>query len=254
MDSRQAREILALYRPGSTDAADPRMAEALDQVKRDPELAAWFQEHCAVYTALRGKLKAIPVPPGLKRQIIVGRADHARIIPLPGAVKILLAAAAIVLLTTIVWFAFNNVRPSENTFALYRDRMARSVQRTATTYMKMVSTSQADVLAYFRASQRPADFALSKTLQQLPAEGGSAFTWQNHPVEMLCLNAGTDAAGNRNDLWVFVIDKNVMPDAPGATTQFRQVGNLMTASWSAGDKVYVLAGRGTDEDLKKYLE
>jgi hypothetical protein len=251
VDSRQAREILSVYRPGSADAADPQMAEALDQVKLDPELAAWFHEHCAVYTAIRAKLKAVPVPPGLKRQIIVGQADHARIIPLPAPAKILLAAAAVVLLTTIVWFTFNT-RPSENTFARYRDHVARSVQRT-TEYMKMYSTNQTDVLAYFVANQRPADFALSKTLQQLPAEGGSALTWNNHPVEMLCLNAGP-ATGPRNDLWVWVMDKNAVPDAPGASTQFRQVGNLMTASWSADDKIYVLAARGTGEDIKKFLD
>jgi hypothetical protein len=137
VDNRQAREILTLYRPGSTDAADPRTAEALDRVKLDPELAAWFQEHCAVYTAIRAKLKSLPVPPGLKSQIIAGRVDHARIIPLPGPAKILLAAAAIVLLTTIVWFTFNT-RPSENTFARYRDRVARSVQRSTVTYMNYV--------------------------------------------------------------------------------------------------------------------
>jgi hypothetical protein len=253
VDSRQAREILALYRPGSTDAADPQMAEALDQVKRDPELAAWFQEHCAVYTIIRGKLKSIPVPPGLKRQIIVGQADHARIVPLPGTVKILLAAAAMVALTAIVWFTFNT-GPNENTFARYRDRMAKSVQRSTISYMTMYSTSQADVFAYFRANQRPADFVLSKALQQLPAEGGSAITWNDHPVEMLCLQAGTDPSGQRIDLWVWVMDKNAVPDAPGAGTQFHQVGHLMTASWSAGDKIYLLAGRGTDQDLKKYLE
>jgi hypothetical protein len=39
MDSRQAREILLLYRPDSTDAADPLVAEALEVAKRDPELS-----------------------------------------------------------------------------------------------------------------------------------------------------------------------------------------------------------------------
>lgn len=253
MDNRQAREILALYRPGSTDAADPQMAEALDLVKRDPELATWFQEHCAVYTAIRSKLKAIPVPPGLKRQIIIGQADHARIISLPATAKILAAAAAIALITTAVWFTFD-VRPNANTFARFRDRMARSVQRADVPYMKMYSTNQADVLAYFAAGQRPADFTLSKTLQQLPAEGGSALTWNNHPVEMLCLNAGTEASGQHIDIWVFVMEKKYVPDAPAAGPQYSKVGNLMTASWSAGDKIYVLAGRGTAEDIKKFLD
>jgi hypothetical protein len=253
VDSRQAREILALYRPGSTDAADPQMAEALDLVKHDPELATWFQEHCAVYTAIRSKLKAIPIPPGLKRQIIVGQADHARIIPLPASAKILLAAAALVVLTAVAWFTLG-IGPSQNTFARFRDRMARSVQRADVPYMKMYSTSQADVLKYFADNQRPADLSLSKALQQLPAEGGSILTFGNHPVEMLCLHAGTETSGQHIDIWVFVMDKNVVPDAPGAAPQFAQVGKLMTASWSAGDKIYVLAGRGTGDDLKKYLD
>jgi hypothetical protein len=253
VDSRQAREILTLYRPGSTDAADPRTAEALDLVKRDPELATWFQEHCAVYTAIRSKLKAIPVPPGLKRQIIVGQADYARIIPLPASAKILLAAAAIVLLTAVAWFSFG-IGPSQNTFASFRDRMARSVQRADIPYMKMYSTNQADVLKYFADKQRPADFSLSKALQQLPAEGGSALTWNNHPVEMLCLHAGTETSGQHVDLWVFVMEKKYVPDAPGAAPQFTQVGKLMTASWAVGDKIYVLAGHGTGDDLKKYLD
>jgi hypothetical protein len=70
---------------------------------------------------------------------------------------------------------------------------------------------------------------------------------------MLCLNAGP-TAGPRNDLWVWVMDKNAVPDAPGANPEFHEVGHLMTASWSAGDKIYLLAARGNTEDLKKYLE
>ena len=253
MDSLQARQILALYRPDTTDAADPLMAEALDQVKRDPDLAAWFDQHCAVHRAIRARLKSVPVPANLKREIIVARADHprithlGRIIPLPPAAKILLAAAAVVVITAIAWFQFNS-RPAENTFARYADRVVRSVQRAGAPYMQMYATNQSDVLTYFKSKDRPADFSLSDSLKQLPAAGGSAITWNNHPVEMLCLK------GNAGNLWVFVMDKNVLPDAPGSKTQFRKIGNLMTASWSSGDKVYLLAAAGTDEDLKKYLE
>jgi hypothetical protein len=73
MDSAEAREILKLYRPDSTDAADPQTAEALSLVDRDPELDHWFREHCEVYTAIRAKLKQIPVPADLKRKILVER-------------------------------------------------------------------------------------------------------------------------------------------------------------------------------------
>lgn len=253
MDSRQAREILALYRPGSTDAADPLMAEALDQAKRDPELAAWLEEHSAVYTAIRGKLKGAPVPPGLKRKIIVEQhGSRPRFTSLPGTAKILAAAAAVVLLSAIVWKVFNV--PDEYVFPRYRDRMARSVQREGS-YMDFVSTNQADIREFFRAKGAPPDFAISKNLEQLPGAGGSVKTWNNHPVQMLCLNAGMDATGKPNNLWVFIMDKTALPDAPlTGKVVFAQIDNLMTASWTTGGKLYLLAARGTEKDLQKYLE
>ena len=250
MDKHEAKELLALYRPGSTDAADPRMAEALDMARRDPELKQWLDEHAAVNVAIRAKLKGIPVPAGLKRQIIINRQDHARIIPLPGAVKILLAAAAIVILTVIVWFSFESP-PPQDAFGNYRDRMARSVQR-GVPYMSMAATNQAEILDYFVKQGGPADLVLSQNLQQLPGEGGSVLTWNNHKVGMLCLNAGTPSA--KNDLWIFVMAKSVLVDAPAAKPQFLQVANLMTASWTTGDKVYILAAAGTQKDLQKLLE
>src|SRR5581483_4833951 len=119
MDRDEARQILALHRPGSPDAEDPRMAEALDLARRDPELAAWFEQHSAVHAAIRAKLKAIPVPSGLKRDIILARQEHQRIIPLPGTIKILAAAAAIVFLLSLGWYTFQKP-PNPYAFDNYR--------------------------------------------------------------------------------------------------------------------------------------
>src|ERR1700722_3690134 len=126
MDSRQAKEILALYRPGSIDATDPQMAAALELVQRDPDLAAWFEQHCAVYTAIRGKLKEIPVPPSLKQSILSRQVDHRRIIQLFRPSWLATAAAALVILTAIFWFM---IPSKEDTFMRWRNTMARVVQR-----------------------------------------------------------------------------------------------------------------------------
>lgn len=249
MDSREAKEILSLYRPGGTDLGDPKMAEALQLVQRDPELAAWFEQQCAVNAAIRAKFKAIPVPPGLKREIIVGQPDLARVVRLPKAVKILAAAAAIAVVSAIAWFSFNRAQ-DHYTFATYRDRMARKVQR-GVPYMDMRSTNQAEIVAFCQSHGGPADIVLPANLQQLPGEGGSVLSFNGQKVTMLCLNAANGAA--KNDVWLFIVDKSVLPDPPPNKLEFLQVANLMTASWTEGGKVFVLAAAGTGKDLQKFV-
>jgi hypothetical protein len=145
--------------------------------------------------------------------------------------------------------------PAEtNTFANYRDRMARSVQRGTNPYMAMASTNQADIRDYFRTNGASADYVLTKNLAQLPAEGASLVPWVDQSVEMLCLNAG--APGKTNDLWVFIARRSGLRDAPapGAPAQFLTVGQLTTASWSVGDRLFVLAARAPQDELQKFLE
>ena len=52
MNSREAKEILLLYRPRTADANDPEFSEALALAKKDPELATWFEQHCTLQTAV----------------------------------------------------------------------------------------------------------------------------------------------------------------------------------------------------------
>ena len=80
MNRDDAKNILLLYRPGTADAADPQIAEALALVKQDAELARWFSEHCARQEVLRAKFRQIPVPAGLKEQIISEQAAQEKII------------------------------------------------------------------------------------------------------------------------------------------------------------------------------
>ncbi len=83
MDKRRAKELLGLYRPGTQDALDPQVAEALQEAQRDPELTEWFNEQCGVCIALRSKLKQIEVPPDLKRKILLGSIGRRRALVLP---------------------------------------------------------------------------------------------------------------------------------------------------------------------------
>ena len=78
MNRDEAKTILLLYRPGTADADDPQIAEALALAKQDPELARWLEEHCARQEALRAKFRQITVPAGLKEQIISEQAARSK--------------------------------------------------------------------------------------------------------------------------------------------------------------------------------
>jgi hypothetical protein len=69
MNTREAKEILLLYR-GPVDDADPQFREALTHAQHDPELAEWLQEETRCYDAIRAKLRAVEPPIDLPQKII----------------------------------------------------------------------------------------------------------------------------------------------------------------------------------------
>jgi hypothetical protein len=251
MDSHEAKKILALYRPDSIDAADAKMAEALEAAQRDPELAAWLEQHCAVFNTIRGKLREIPVPADLKRRIILEKPSHRRIIELPMAVRLLAAAAAITALIALASFWFTG--PKENLADTFRRQMASKIERGYA--MNFHADDQDKIRAEFIARNAPVDYVLSPALKRLPGEGGAVFLFNNHQVEMLCLYDGRDAQGHKNGLWLFVASKSLLADSPpSAKPQIVPEGELMTATWTAGDKIYLLAVTGDEKAVQKYLE
>jgi hypothetical protein len=246
MDSSQVRRILQLYRPGTTDALDPQMAEALQAVQHDPELAKWFDEHCGAYIAIRAKLKQIEVPPDLKRKILLENVGRRRIIPFNGPAGWLAAAAAILLLAAAAWLVFS---PGKNNgFAAYKQRQVLQVQRGYA--MTMTSTNLAEIRDFLRAKHSIADYALTKGLEKLAGEGCADLHWHGKSVAMVCFNAGT-----KKELYLFVANRSDFPSVPPpGKTKFDRIHKLMAASWTAGDKVYILAGAGDESELQQYLD
>src|SRR5213594_184503 len=128
MDSRRAREILLLNPPDGSEANDPEFKEALDQVKTDPELRRWFEAHRARQSEIRAQLKRIRVPENLKQRLLdeAGKLEVVVWWRRP-AFSAWAAAADIALLVGIVFF--QSATGKENTFAAYRNRVVRNVQR-----------------------------------------------------------------------------------------------------------------------------
>src|SRR5208282_1604959 len=105
MNRDEAKNILLLYRPGTADVGDPQIIEALALTQRDQELARWFGEHCARQEVLRAKFWQIPVPAGLKEQIISEQAAQEKAIIWQRNIVLTAVAATVVALLVLatVW-------------------------------------------------------------------------------------------------------------------------------------------------------
>jgi len=243
VDRREAKEILWAYRPEAGDTEDPKVGEALEVTRRDPELMHWYEQQRGVDEAIRAELRQIAVPPGLRERILT-----AQKVRRPVSRRRLtqwMAAAAAVALAVVVGQRFT--ADQSPGFDAYRETM---VEFVSDEYELSAETDELEGLRRFFAKIAwPSDYEVPGPLQSVPVEGGTALEWRDHRVSLLCLEYR-----EHEDIWLFVIDRSAHPDPPAAQApQFLKVGKLMTASWSEGDLTYLLVAEGDEVFLRGYL-
>ena len=252
MNRDEAKNILLLYRPGTADVEDPQIIEALALTQRDQELARWFGEHCARQEVLRAKFRQIPVPAGLKEQIISEQAAQEKAIIWQRNIMLTAVAATVVALLILATFW---LRPQggDNTLAIYRDRMVGSALRSYA--MDLATDNPAKIRAYLRQSHAPADYVLPAPLEKVAVIGCAIESWQGVKVSMICFRTGKPLApGEQGDLWLFVVDRTLVNNAPPAgPPQLAKVNQLITAIWSQGDKLYLLGTEGDEQTIRRLL-
>jgi hypothetical protein len=243
VNSQQVKQKLELYRPG-VDDTDPQFADALAETKRDAELQRWFDERCALYAVVRAKLGEVTAPAELRGRILTERKIIHPVIWWQNPF-VLAAAAAVAMTAVMAWFLFPLRQPAD--LGGFRQAMVRSVSGE---YKMMLETNDLNQIRDFLAkNQAQADYQLTAALERTPAEGCTILDWHGHKVSLLCFDLGND-----NDLWLFIVDRTALPDAPATESpQFAGVGKMATASWSQGDSTYLLAVNGDTEKLRKYL-
>jgi hypothetical protein len=251
--AQQAKQILLAYRPWTNDAQDPEVAEALALCQQDAALTKWLENHCAVQNAIHARFQAVPVPEGLRQQIV--SEYKSRVLTVWWRRPAVLATAAAVMLAIAagsLWLNLPRPQVQDVSFAAYRNRMVREAVRNYG--MDLETNDVAQIRTFLAQHQAPADYALPKGFDQTPTVGCGALSWQGKPVAMVCFRTGKPLSpGAKSDLFLFVIDQKDLVDPPQPTAPlFAGVNTLATATWSAGGKVYLLAGFDESE-LKQRL-
>lgn len=247
MTPQQAKQSLLTYRPWLDEAPSPEVAEALALCCSDRELAAWFEQHCALQHKIRAGFKQIAIPEGLKEQIVSEhRAQqnaawwrNPRLLATAAVVAILISFAS------LLW-RLPRSQPEDLSLAGFRSRVVKTALRAYD--MDLETNDVTQVRAYLAQQSTHPDYVLPTKLQKTETVGCAALTWQGKSVAMVCFRTGKPLApGQKSDLWLFVIDRKNLPDAAGPAPEFAAVSKLSTATWASGEKLYVLAGYDATE-------
>ena len=263
MNRDEAKIILQLYRPDTADAEDPQIAEALALAKQDLELARWLEEHCARQNALREKFRQIETPAGLKEQIISEQAVFSKRNSRREKVVLVSAVTAIAISLAVIAPLYfprggneNQAgvnQPDFNTLADYQNQMAYVA--TGGYAMNFPTNDLMQIRAYLAQNSAPSDYILPAPLEKTSATGCAIEGWQGKKVSMICFRTGKPLPpGQQGDLWLFVVDRISVKGAPDAASpKFAKVNQLITATWTQGGKLYLLATQGDEQALRKFL-
>jgi len=246
MDNREAKFILNAYRPGGQDASDPRFAEALEQVRRDPILQRWFDESVAFDTAMTEKLRAMEVPPDLRENILAG-ARVSRPLRSP-FIKWAIAAALIstAIFGSLIW---HETRPAH--LAGWQSQALDVVSSLVRNELSFDAQSHNahELLAWLRANHAPTAQKLPHNLGKLESIGCKTFSWDGIPVSVICFM--------RPDGGLIHLVATAAPAtiarASKMEPRFVRRGEWTTATWREGDNVYMVAMEGSPDQLRSYL-
>jgi len=243
MTTSEAKQNLLLHRPWLGEPPDAETAEALALAESDPELKRWLEDHLSCQQALRTKLNEISVPAYLRSSLL---AERKVIRPAfwqrpPAWIA---TAAACVLLLGVSALVLQPRIPDR--FADFRSRMVRSALRQYS--MDIVTNDMGQVRQFLAGRGSPADYSLPPGLARLSLTGAASLKWRSTPVSMVCFDRG-----DREMLFLFVMDRAEVKDAPPSIPQVAKVNKLVTVSWSDDKRAYVLAGPEEADFAKKYL-
>jgi hypothetical protein len=219
----------------------------------DVELKDWFDQHCAVYEALRKKLKQISVPDALKEQILAERKVH---VPKVSRRPALIAGALVVAALAFAAVIASLLLPprDDRSLTAFREQMVTKALRLYT--MDVETDKMEKVRAYLASRNGRGDFVLPTGLQNARLTGAAAITWHGRHVSMICFDTGrSHPPGTSNsDLWLFVTDRKSVAGEPVATTPALSIVNTaMTATWTTNNNLYVLIAEGDEALMRKFL-
>ncbi len=248
MNNSEAKLILSAYRPDGQEALDPRMKEALEQAKRDPELGNWLEEQQMFDRVVCDKLKCCCVPADLKATILAGCET------MEGACwwrhpKVwALAATLFFLLGLGLWWADIAGKP---TLADYRDEVALAAVAMIDRGFKLdyQSAENYKVMEWVEARQLASRVGFTPGMDQSRPFGCKAIEWRGHRVAMVCFKGPDNQVAH-----LFILRRDLLAKAPERQSkEITTMEGLSVVSWFDQANAYVLVGDNPRVRIEDFL-
>jgi hypothetical protein len=254
--SPEDREALLRSRNWSEKLRDEEPKPTPASFQNDPAAHEMHRRSEAFNAQAHRALNQIPVPSDLRAKILAkaqaahpektqSQSPEPKIITVPHwrTPRAIALAAALAFMATGITFWITAPRENQS-FAGYRSRMIGFALREYR--MDIHTNNLAEVQKFLAQNGAPAEFNLPSPLAQTPVKGGATLTWQGRPVSMVCFDR------LNTTLYMFVIDQTAAPVNPAQ--EISTFKNLATATWTSGEKTFLLAGRVPLEELERLVK
>lgn len=285
MNNDQAKCLLSLYRHDGRDAADPMFHDALEQARRDPELANWLEQQRAFDRQAHNALASVTPPAHLRQAVMAtvhaelaggrpeaavdstGSARHAptghhrshgksrvRWLPAFGSgTALLAAAAAAVAILAMVILPQPQPQPAVHTSPPGAVDLAAQLvefKERGDLTLGRLAPSLSELRQWLREQQAPHDFAIPAGLTAHDGLGCQALEINGTPVALICFDLGEDLV-----VHLFAVRLDNLESAPANRPEWQRHGRYPTAVWSSGGHAFVLLGshRKTGEPLAEHV-
>jgi len=245
MNSEEAKLFLHACRLGNEDANDPRIAEALEQTRRDPELLAWYNDQRALDAAISQKLQQVRVPSDLADKILAERKTLSQR-PTRRYVTPLALAASVVLLLSLGLLTFGRFKSPTTEFGAMRADMADFLVKFPK--LDLASDQWPEIVQWLARKPALARVEIPPGLKKFPGLGCREVQWRDKRLMLVCFAAQGEI------VHLFVVPKAELRDAPIASiATLARVKGWTTANWTRGDVVFLALTRADEEFLNKLL-
>lgn len=246
MNSLEARLILEACRAGGLDADDPKIAEALQQLESDPELARWFAEAQELDRAVAAKLKAVPVPEDLLARIRAGEAPKPAHQPVMTRRRWLAVAAVGVAVAIPTTFLLT--RPSPGSLAMYRNDMAAFMDGWNFEF-DLDEIDFAKIREWLQSQGTLENVSVPGTLAGSSTIGCKTLRWRGNRTALVCFSP----RGAGATIHVFMVRRRAIIDPPSISPEPLKLPKWNSATWVDENNVYLALTTADPDKLSRCL-